>query len=54
MSTMLAAKVDKATSFTMFIVPILLLIPSPLGAAPNSLGIIQVWNFLSMTDMCTF
>ena len=39
---MLTVRVDMATSFTMFIVFTLLMLPSPLRAAPNSLSIIQV------------
>ena len=43
-----------ATSFTMFIVFTLLMLPSPMRAAPNSLSIIQVCHeihFLSTTDV---
>ena len=53
-STVLTVRVDMATSFTMFIVFTLLMLPSPLRAAPNSLSIIQVCHeihFLSTTDV---
>ena len=54
MSTMLVARVDidMATSFTtVSMVFILLVVPSPSGAAPNSLRTIQVHHFISRVDV---